>query len=72
MARKKQSIFSVMQSVLAAFFGVQTPEKFDEDDQQIDYRPHLAVGLIFTILLVIGIAIFVRWFVAMTMADLNG
>jgi hypothetical protein len=72
MARKKQSILSVMQSVLAAFFGVQTPEKFDEDDQQLDYRPHLAVGLVFTILLVIGIVIFVRWFVAMTMADLNG
>jgi hypothetical protein len=72
MAGKKQSIFSVIQSVTAAFFGVQTPEKFDEDDQQIDYRPHLAVGVVFTILLVIGIAIFVRWFVAATMADLNG
>ncbi|MFT5063348.1 MAG: hypothetical protein ACI91G_000715 [Gammaproteobacteria bacterium] len=72
MAGKKQSIFSVMQSVIAAFFGVQTPEKFDEDDQQVDYRPHLAVGLVFTIFLVIGIAIFVRWFVAVTMADLNG
>lgn len=72
MADKKQSIFSVMQSVLAAFFGVQTPEKFDEDDQQLDYRPHLVVGLIFTILLVVALIIFVRWFVAFTLADING
>lgn len=72
MTHKKQSIFSVFQSVLAAFFGVQTQEKFDEDDQQVDYRPHLIVGLVFTILLVVGIAFFVRWFVAMTMADMGG
>lgn len=69
---KKQSIWSVFQSVLAAFFGVQSPEKYEEDNQQVDYKPHIIVGVVMTLVLVICLAYFVGWFVDATMLELNG
>lgn len=67
---KKSNIWQVLQSVLAAFFGVQTKAKFDHDAGQTDYKAYLIVGLIMTILFVISLSYFVRWLVADISADL--
>lgn len=66
----KSNFWQVLQSVLAAFFGVQTKAKFDHDAGQTDYKAYLIVGLIFTLLLVVSLAFFVRWLVADISADL--
>ena len=66
----KSNIWQVVQSVLAAFFGVQTKAKFDHDAGQTDYRAYLIVGLVMTILFVVALAQFVKWLVADISADL--
>lgn len=67
---KKSNLWQVLQSVLAAFFGVQSKAKFDHDAEQTDYKAYLIVGFIMTILLVLGLALFVKWLVADISADL--
>lgn len=61
---KKSNLLQVFQSVLAAFFGVQSKAKFDHDAEQTDYKAYLIVGLLMTIALVVAIATFVKWLVA--------
>lgn len=61
---KKSNLWQVFQSVLAAFFGVQSQAKFDHDAEQTDYKAYLIVGLLMTIALVTSIAYFVKWLVA--------
>ncbi len=67
---RKSNIWQVLQSVLAAFFGVQSKSKFDHDAGQTDYKAYLIVGLIMTILFVVSLSYFVRWLVADISADL--
>ena len=67
---RKSNIWQVLQSVLAAFFGVQSKAKFDHDAGQEDYKSYLIVGLVMTILFVVALAYFVKWLVADISADL--
>lgn len=61
---KKSNLLQVFQSVLAAFFGVQSKAKFDHDAGQTDYKAYLIVGLLMTIVLVVSLIAFVKWLVA--------
>lgn len=61
---RKSNLWQVLQSVLAAFFGVQSKAKFDHDAGQADYKSYLIVGFIMTILFVVVLAYFVKWLVA--------
>lgn len=48
-------IFRVMQSVLAAAFGVQSSEKRERDFTTGKYMPFIAGGVIFTLLFILTI-----------------
>lgn len=61
---KKSNLLQVFQSVLAAFFGVQSKAKFDHDAGQTDYKAYLIVGLLMTLVLVVSLIAFVKWLVA--------
>jgi len=61
---KKSNLLQVFQSVLAAFFGVQSKAKFDHDAGQTDYKAYLVVGLLMTLVLVVSLIAFVKWLVA--------
>ena len=61
---RKSNLLQVFQSVLAAFFGVQSKAKFDHDAGQEDYRSYLIVGLLMTIAFVVALAYFVKWLVS--------
>lgn len=59
----KSNLWQVFQSVLAAFFGVQSKAKFDHDAGQTDYKSYLIVGFLMTIAFVTALAYFVKWLV---------
>lgn len=61
--KKKSNLWQVFQSVMAAFFGVQTRAKFDHDAGQGDYKSYLIVGALMTLLFVVSLAYFVKWLV---------
>ena len=61
---RKSNLLQVFQSVLAAFFCVQSKAKFDHDAGQEDYRSYLIVGLLMTIAFVVALAYFVKWLVS--------
>lgn len=61
--KKKSNLWQVFQSVMAAFFGVQTRAKFDHDAGQGDYKSYLIVGGLMTLVFVVSLAYFVKWLV---------
>jgi len=59
-----KNLFHIIQSVLAAFIGIQKNSKFNEDDKFIEkngFMPYLIVGLflalIFILLIVTAVSI---------------
>lgn len=61
----KPTWLQVLWSVLAGFFGVQTPEGYERDANAKNAIPYIVVGTVVTIVL-----IFVIWFVVQgIMAD---
>lgn len=71
MSNPDSNLWQVFVSVLAAMFGVQTRENLERDFNSKNYKHFIIVGLVMTILLVIGLAYFVSWLVDYHMAQLN-
>lgn len=55
MVDHKPSIFQVIGSVVAAAFGVQTAANRERDFKGGSATPYLVAGVIFTLLLILGI-----------------
>lgn len=57
----KPSFLKVVQSVLASAFGIQSQEKYQQDFSQTTIAPYIIVGIIFVVLLVLGLVTLVKW-----------
>lgn len=64
MSMRKPSIFDVVKSVLASFFGVQSDANRKRDFQQGSPLQFIIVGLILTILFIVGMILIVRFILA--------
>ncbi len=53
--KKSPGIFSILQSVLAAMFGVQSEEKREKDFEGGSFASYIFVGIIMTIVFVLSI-----------------
>lgn len=62
---KKPGIFGVLQSVLAAMFGVQSESKRQQDFEKGSAADYIFVGIIMVIIFVLSII----WYVQSTIAD---
>ncbi len=56
-----RSILSVIQSVLAAFIGVQSEDKRQQDFQKSSPWPYIITGIVMTLLLIFLLVMLVRW-----------
>ena len=56
-----RSMFAVIQSVLAAFLGVQSEEKRQQDFRKSSPWPYLITGIVMTLLLIFLLVVLVRW-----------
>ena len=56
-----KSLLSVIQSVLAAFFGVQSEQKRRQDFKHASPWPFIMTGILLTLILVILLVLLVRW-----------
>ena len=54
----------VLQSVLASAFGVQSQQKYQQDFAQNNIMPYIVTGIVFVVLLVVGLVVLVNWLVA--------
>ena len=59
-----RSMFAVIQSVLAAFIGVQSEDKRQHDFGKNSPWPYILVGIIMTVILIFLLVILVRWITA--------
>lgn len=59
-----RSILSVIQSVLAAFIGVQSEDKRQQDFEKNSPWPYIIVGLVMTLILILLLVLLVRWVTA--------
>lgn len=59
-----RSILSVIQSVLAAFIGVQSEDKRQHDFGKNSPWPYILVGITMTVILIFLLVILVRWITA--------
>ena len=53
-----KTLFNIIQSVLAAFIGIQKNSKFNDDDKFIEkngFMPYLLVGLALALIFIISI-----------------
>ena len=57
----KPGFLRVVQSVLASAFGVQSQQKYQQDFSQTTIVPYIVVGIIFVVLLVLGLIGLVNW-----------
>jgi len=57
----KPGFLRVVQSVLASAFGVQSQQKYQQDFSQTAIAPYIVVGIIFVVLLVLGLIGLVNW-----------
>ncbi len=60
MTERKPSIFDVIKSVLASFFGVQSDKNRKRDFQQGSPAQFIIVGLLLTILFIVGMIFIVK------------
>ena len=61
----RPGLLSVLQSVLAAMFGVQSEAKREEDFEKGNAADYVLVGIIMVVIFVLSIV----WFVNSTIAD---
>jgi hypothetical protein len=54
-------LLSLIQSVLAAFIGVQKEDKYREDISSNSPWPYILVGIVMTLLFVLLLILLVRW-----------
>ncbi|BBN83009.1 hypothetical protein PA25_29940 [Pseudoalteromonas sp. A25] len=54
-------LLRVLQSVLAALFGVQSEQKYHDDFSKPEVAPYLVVGIILVAALVVTLALFVNY-----------
>ncbi|QGX40509.1 DUF2970 domain-containing protein [Permianibacter aggregans] len=59
-APKRPGFWSVVQSVLAAAFGVQSEEKRQKDFQHGRPGDYIAIGIVFVILFIVTLVLIVR------------
>lgn len=64
MSNGKPSFLEVVKSVLASFFGVQSDANRERDFQQGSPAQFILVGLLLTILFIIGMILLVRLILA--------
>jgi len=57
----KPGFLRVVQSVLASAFGVQSQQKYQQDFSQSAIAPYIVVGIVFVVLLVLGLIGLVNW-----------
>ena len=57
----KPGFLNIVQSVLASAFGVQSQQKYQQDFSQTTIVPYIVVGIIFVVLLVLGLIGLVNW-----------
>lgn len=62
---KKPGLFAVVQSVLAAMFGVQSEQKRQQDFEQGSAPEYIFIGIIAVVIFVLSII----WFVNSTIAS---
>lgn len=60
MSENTSSLWQVFRSVAAGAFGVQSEKNRQQDFQQKSIVPFVVAGIVFVILLVIGLAVFVN------------
>ena len=60
-SQKQPGLLSIIWSVLAAMFGVQTEANRKRDFSQKNPLPYLIVGVLFIVLFVLSIAGIVKW-----------
>ncbi|MEJ2116061.1 MAG: DUF2970 domain-containing protein [Gammaproteobacteria bacterium] len=60
----KPSLIDVIKSVLASFFGVQSDEKRKRDFQHGSPAQFIIVGLVLTVLFIVGIIFLVKLILA--------
>ncbi len=60
----KPSLIDVLKSVLASFFGVQSDEKRKRDFQQGSPTQFIIVGLVLTVLFIVGMIFLVKFILA--------
>ena len=60
----KPSLIDVLKSVLASFFGVQSDEKRKRDFQQGSPTQFIIVGLVLTVLFIVGMIFLVKLILA--------
>jgi hypothetical protein len=65
----RQSLVSVIRSVSASMFGVQSSSKHEEDFARGDARTYIVVGLVATILFVLAVWGVVQLVVRLTQAS---
>jgi len=56
-----KSLLSVIKSVLAAFIGVQSEQKRQEDFKKTSPWPFIVTGVIMTLTFVVLLILLVRW-----------
>ncbi len=64
MGDQKPSLLEVVKSVLASFFGVQSNKNRERDFQQGSPAQFIIVGLILTILFIVGMILIVKLILA--------
>jgi hypothetical protein len=64
MGDQKPSLLDVIKSVLASFFGVQSNKNRERDFQQGSPAQFIIVGLILTILFIVGMILIVKLILA--------
>ncbi len=64
--RRKQSLFSVFRSVGASMFGVQSSKQHKEDFANGSISAYIVVGLVATLLFILGVWGLVKFAVSVT------
>lgn len=64
MGGKKPSLLDVVKSVLASFFGVQSDKNRERDFQYGSPAQFIIVGLVLTILFIVGMLVVVKLILA--------
>ena len=61
MKAEKATLWQVIKSVSASMFGVQSEKNRQADFQQTSIVPYVVVGVMFVVLMVIGLAAIVQF-----------
>ncbi|AXR05193.1 DUF2970 domain-containing protein [Salinimonas sediminis] len=64
MASTKAGFFTVVLSVLASAFGVQSHHNYQRDFSNTSIVPYVITGIVFVILLIVGLLALVRYITA--------